>query len=169
MSAPLRAACRSVNSVPIMTRGCRCGISGHMHRRTAAQKSSLDTSITSSKTCSSAPGHPTALRCETTLLFILTPTIMLYGYYRCLSVTANCVVVAWACDGTSVMPSVNALQVTAGSADKMVYIWDAATRRMLYKLPGHTGSVNEAVFHPTEPIIGSAASDKQIFLGELAS
>ena len=59
--------------------------------------------------------------------------------------------------------------MTAGSADKMVYIWDAATRRMLYKLPGHTGSVNEAVFHPTEPIIGSAASDKQIFLGELAS
>ena len=51
----------------------------------------------------------------------------------------------------------------------MVYIWDAATRRMLYKLPGHTGSVNEAVFHPREPIIGSAGSDKQIYLGELAS
>ena len=61
------------------------------------------------------------------------------------------------------------LQVTAGSADRMVYIWDATSRRMLYKLPGHTGSVNEAVFHPTEPIIGSAGSDKQIYLGELAS
>ena len=61
------------------------------------------------------------------------------------------------------------MQVTAGSADRMVYIWDAGTRRLLYKLPGHTGSVNEAVFHPSEPIIGSAGSDKQIYLGELAS
>ena len=60
-------------------------------------------------------------------------------------------------------------QVTAGSADRMVYIWDGSTRRLLYKLPGHTGSVNEAVFHPSEPIIGSAGSDKQLYLGELAS
>ncbi len=59
--------------------------------------------------------------------------------------------------------------MTAGSADRMVYIWDAGTRRLLYKLPGHTGSVNEAVFHPSEPIVGSAGSDKQIYLGELAS
>ena len=28
-------------------------------------------------------------------------------------------------------------------------------------------SVNEAVFHPTEPIIGSCGSDRKIFLGEL--
>ncbi|KAK9814586.1 hypothetical protein WJX72_008235 [[Myrmecia] bisecta] len=60
-------------------------------------------------------------------------------------------------------------KVTAGSADRMVYVWDTATRRLLYKLPGHTGSVNEAVFHPTEPIIASASSDKQIYLGELAA
>lgn len=26
----------------------------------------------------------------------------------------------------------------------MVYIWDAASRHLLYKLPGHSGSVNEA-------------------------
>lgn len=60
-----------------------------------------------------------------------------------------------------------AVQVTAGSGDRMVYIWDAATRRLLYKLPGHSGSVNEAVFHPSEPIVASAGSDKQIYLGEL--
>lgn len=53
-------------------------------------------------------------------------------------------------------------QVTAGSADRMVYIWDAASRALLYKLPGHTGSVNEASFHPTQPIIGSASSDKTV-------
>lgn len=59
------------------------------------------------------------------------------------------------------------VQVTAGSGDKMVYVWDVASRHLLYKLPGHTGSVNETAFHPNEPIIGSAASDKNIFLGEL--
>ncbi|CAA6667744.1 unnamed protein product [Spirodela intermedia] len=46
-------------------------------------------------------------------------------------------------------------RVTAGSADRMVY------------LPGHTGSVNETAFHPAEPVIGSCSSDKQIFLGEI--
>jgi WD40 repeat protein len=60
------------------------------------------------------------------------------------------------------------VQVTCGSADRMVYVWDTASRRMLYKLPGHSGSVNEAVFHPSEPILGSGSSDRQIFLGELA-
>ena len=64
----------------------------------------------------------------------------------------------WSPDGT---------QVTAGSSDRNVYIWDASTRKLLYKLPGHNGSVNEAVFHPKEPIIGSCSSDKTIFLGEL--
>ncbi|KAI6699087.1 hypothetical protein NL676_019206 [Syzygium grande] len=58
-------------------------------------------------------------------------------------------------------------KVTAGSADRMVYIWDTTSRRILYKLPGHTGCVNETVFHPTEPIIGSCGSDKQIYLGEI--
>ncbi|KAK9830919.1 hypothetical protein WJX81_004972 [Elliptochloris bilobata] len=58
-------------------------------------------------------------------------------------------------------------RVTAGSADRMVYIWDAASRALLYQLPGHSGSVNETTFHPTEPIICSAGSDKQIYLGEL--
>ena len=43
-----------------------------------------------------------------------------------------------------------------------------SSRRLLYKLPGHSGSVNEAVFHPQEPIVASAGSDKQIYVGELA-
>ncbi len=59
-------------------------------------------------------------------------------------------------------------QVTAGSGDRCVYIWSAATRALMYKLPGHGGSVNECVFHPREPVIGSASSDKTIYLGELA-
>ncbi|CAI5738364.1 unnamed protein product [Peronospora destructor] len=58
--------------------------------------------------------------------------------------------------------------VASGSADRHVYIWDAVTGNLRYHLPGHTGSVNEATFHPTEPIVGSCSSDKTIYLGELA-
>lgn len=43
-------------------------------------------------------------------------------------------------------------RVTAGSADRFVNIWDVYNKRIIYKLPGHTGSVNEVVFHPKEPI-----------------
>ena len=50
---------------------------------------------------------------------------------------------AWAPDGS---------KITAGSGDRFVYIWDTTSRHILYKLPGHTGSVNEVDFHPLEPI-----------------
>jgi Prp8 binding protein len=63
--------------------------------------------------------------------------------------------------------SSNGSKVTTGSADCMVYIWDTTTRRILYKLPGHTGSVNEIVFHPIEPIVGSCSSDKKVYLGDI--
>lgn len=65
----------------------------------------------------------------------------------------------WSSDGS---------RVAAGSGDRMVYVWDTSTRAVQYKLPGHTGSVNEVVFHPTEPIVASCGSDKQIYLGEIA-
>lgn len=50
---------------------------------------------------------------------------------------------AWSPDGQ---------KISAGSADRYLYIWDTTTRRILYKLPGHNGSVNDVDFHPTEPI-----------------
>ncbi|CAO4383981.1 unnamed protein product [Caenorhabditis nigoni] len=57
--------------------------------------------------------------------------------------------------------------VTAGSSDRFVYVWDVATKRIMYKLPGHMGSVNCTDFHPTESILLSAGSDKRVFLGEI--
>ena len=57
--------------------------------------------------------------------------------------------------------------VSAGSADKFVYIWDTTSRRILYKLPGHNGTINCTDWHSVEPILLSAGSDKQIYLGEL--
>lgn len=60
-------------------------------------------------------------------------------------------------------------RVTCGSADGLVNIWDVSNggSNLVYKLPGHQGSVNEAVFHPREKIIGSCSSDKKVFLGEV--
>jgi Prp8 binding protein len=57
--------------------------------------------------------------------------------------------------------------VAAGSADRFVYVWDTVNRRIMYKLPGHKGSVNGVHFHPQEPILVSVSSDKTVFLGEL--
>jgi len=58
-------------------------------------------------------------------------------------------------------------KISAGSADRFVTVWDTTSRRVLYKLPGHKGSVNEVDFHPKESIIGSCSSDHTIYLGEV--
>ncbi|XP_059057733.1 U5 small nuclear ribonucleoprotein 40 kDa protein [Achroia grisella] len=65
---------------------------------------------------------------------------------------------AWSPDGS---------KVSAGSADRFLYVWDTTSRRAVYRLPGHNGSLNDVHFHPTEPILLSASSDKQIYLGEI--
>mmetsp|Transcript_5165 Transcript_5165/g.7155 ORF Transcript_5165/g.7155 Transcript_5165/m.7155 type:complete len:349 (+) Transcript_5165:62-1108(+) len=65
--------------------------------------------------------------------------------------------------------SITGMMVSAGSSDRMVHVWDEMSAQELYTLPGHTGSVNEVVFHPKEPIIGSCGNDKNIYLGELSS
>jgi Prp8 binding protein len=70
----------------------------------------------------------------------------------------NLLKAAWSPDGT---------RVTCGSSDNFVHVWEAETKRMLYKLPGHKAAVNEVVFHPKEPIILSASSDKTMFMGEI--
>ena len=38
-----------------------------------------------------------------------------------------------------------------------------------YKLPGHAGCVNEVDFHPFEPIIASASSDKKVSKAEASA
>jgi Prp8 binding protein len=58
--------------------------------------------------------------------------------------------------------------VTCGSGDKLVHIWDEFTTQELYMLPGHKGCVNSVVFHPTENVVASGSSDKQIYVGELS-
>ncbi|KAI5843998.1 WD40-repeat-containing domain protein [Morchella snyderi] len=60
-------------------------------------------------------------------------------------------------------------KVGAGSGDGSVAVWEAESRKLLYKLPGHRGTVNDMRFSPIEgePIIVSASSDKNLLLGEL--
>ncbi|XP_066259709.1 U5 small nuclear ribonucleoprotein 40 kDa protein [Euwallacea similis] len=65
---------------------------------------------------------------------------------------------AWSPDGN---------KVSGGSADRFVYIWDTTSRRIIYKLPGHTGCVNSVAFHPNEPIVASVGSDKLAYIGEI--
>ena len=57
--------------------------------------------------------------------------------------------------------------VGVGSSDCMVCVYDAVSGAIKYRLPGHGGSVNEVVFHPTEPVIGSCSSDMSVYLGEI--
>lgn len=47
-------------------------------------------------------------------------------------------------------------------------IWDVLSGKIGWKLPGHTGSVNDVSFSPIEPIIASASTDRKIILGELS-
>ncbi|KAL9548054.1 hypothetical protein MBANPS3_005867 [Mucor bainieri] len=70
----------------------------------------------------------------------------------------NLIKPCWATDGS---------QIACGSADRSVVIWDVDTRKILYKLPGHKGCVNDVDWHPKEPIIMSASTDKTLFLGEV--
>ncbi|KIY51675.1 U5 snRNP complex subunit [Fistulina hepatica ATCC 64428] len=58
-------------------------------------------------------------------------------------------------------------RVAVGGADRMVCIWDVETAKILYKLPGHKGTVTAVDFHPKEPIILTASKDGTMLLGEI--
>ncbi|KAL9010368.1 MAG: hypothetical protein Q9173_004692 [Seirophora scorigena] len=61
-------------------------------------------------------------------------------------------------------------RIAAGSGDGTAVIWDAQSAKLLYKLPGHRGAVNDVRFAPGgEPIIVSGSSDRNLILGELGS
>ena len=80
----------------------------------------------------------------------------LYGHHH--SVDRNLLRCAWSPCGR---------RVSCGSGDRFVYVWDTASCSILYKLPGHTGAVNETAFHPEEPVLMSVGSDKKVYLGEI--
>ncbi|KAI9735405.1 MAG: hypothetical protein M1818_006411 [Claussenomyces sp. TS43310] len=71
----------------------------------------------------------------------------------------NLIRASWDADGK---------KIAAGSGDGTGVIWSNDTGKLLYKLPGHKGTVNCAEFSPgREPIILTASSDRTLLLGEL--
>ena len=63
--------------------------------------------------------------------------------------------------------------VTSGSADRLVYVWDAQTTEIVHRLGGHKGQVNDvkiikdAAENSKDMKIVSASSDKTLFIGAL--
>jgi Prp8 binding protein len=57
--------------------------------------------------------------------------------------------------------------ILAGAADRTVVVWEVKSGRIVYKLPGHKGCVNDVDWHPREPVIVSASTDGMLYLGEL--
>ena len=41
-------------------------------------------------------------------------------------------------------------RIAAGSGDQSVAIWEAVSGKLLHKLPGHKGAVNDVRFHPQD-------------------
>ncbi|KAL6708845.1 hypothetical protein ACN47E_002252 [Coniothyrium glycines] len=59
-------------------------------------------------------------------------------------------------------------KIAAGSGDQSVAVWETRSGKLLHKLPGHKGAVNDVRFHPLgEPLLVSASSDRTLMVGEL--
>ena len=55
--------------------------------------------------------------------------------------------------------------IACGGGDRSVAIWETGTGKMVYKLPGHKGCVNEVDW--ADSMILSGSNDQTLFLGEL--
>jgi WD40 repeat protein len=55
-------------------------------------------------------------------------------------------------------------RIAAGSGDQSVAIWEARTGKLLNKLPGHRGAVNDVRFHPQgEPLCKSSLPSSSVY------
>lgn len=58
------------------------------------------------------------------------------------------------------------LYVCCGSVDKCVYIWDTTTKKIVQRLGGHSGTVNQAVMGK-DNWLASCSNDKTIIVSQL--
>lgn len=59
-------------------------------------------------------------------------------------------------------------RIATGAGDGTAMVWSNDTGKLLYKLPGHKGTVNCAELSPGgEPVILTGSTDKNLLLGEL--
>ncbi|QIW98046.1 hypothetical protein AMS68_003564 [Peltaster fructicola] len=75
-----------------------------------------------------------------------------------IGVEKNLVKASWDADGK---------RIAAGGGDGTVTVWDSKSGRMLHKLPGHKGIVNDARISPDGSMLLSASTDETLLLGEL--
>lgn len=59
-------------------------------------------------------------------------------------------------------------RIAAGGGDGTVTIWDSKSGKMLHKLPGHKGIVNDTRISPDGSMLLSASTDRTLLLGELS-
>ncbi|KAK7062405.1 WD-repeats-region domain-containing protein [Favolaschia claudopus] len=64
-------------------------------------------------------------------------------------------------------PGDEGMRVAVGGADRMVCVWEVESGKVVYKLPGHKGTVTSVDWHPKEPIILTGSKDGTMLLGEL--
>lgn len=53
-------------------------------------------------------------------------------------------------------------RICAGSGDRTVVVWDVRSGKLLYKLPGHKGTVNDVRFSPTEEPISKTIFQRKV-------
>ncbi|KAI7108331.1 hypothetical protein KC352_g36603, partial [Hortaea werneckii] len=58
-------------------------------------------------------------------------------------------------------------KVAAGGGDGTVTVWEAKSGKMLHKLPGHKGTVNDVRISPEGGMVVSGSTDRTMLLGEL--
>jgi len=58
-------------------------------------------------------------------------------------------------------------RVAAGGGDGTVTVWEGQSGKMLHKLPGHKGTVNDVRISPDGSMVLSASTDRTMLLGEL--
>ncbi|KAL9052389.1 MAG: hypothetical protein Q9162_005419 [Coniocarpon cinnabarinum] len=59
-------------------------------------------------------------------------------------------------------------RIAAGSGDRTAVVWDVRTGKLLHKLPGHKGAVNDVRFSPADSsVLLSGSTDRNVMLGEL--
>lgn len=57
--------------------------------------------------------------------------------------------------------------VAVGGGDGTATVWEARSGKMLHKLPGHKGTVNDCRISPDGSMILSASTDRMMLLGEM--
>ena len=55
--------------------------------------------------------------------------------------------------------------IACGSGDRTVVVWERESKRVVYKLPGHKGCVNQVDW--AGAVLASGSNDSTVFLGEL--